>query len=727
MVADPQALPARVGRYEIERFLGQGGMGRLYLAKDPMLGRPLAIKLIRDELEDGDVRARFMQEARAAGGLKHPNIVTVFDVGEHEGHPFIAMEFVAGETLGAVIERAEPMALGMKLHLTEQLCRGLAHAHRAGLVHRDVKPANLMVDDQGTLRILDFGIARIDGSGLTATGVAIGTLNYMSPEQVGGQAVDHRSDVFAVGAVFHELLSYQKAFPGTIQDGLMYRIVHGEPASLGEACPELDPAITEMATRAMRTHVDERYQDLDEMANALLDIRQRVDPSGSSATVPVGELETSLTPTAGSTRTSPTPASSSSSDRVDPARPPRPTPAPQPGDAGSTAPTITSQPSETARRGLAQRWWVWATGAAAALAATAVVVSMIPEPPAPDGPAPPRTASVPPRAVEAAEATPEPTTVATDPPTTSAPATDQAQSQGQTNAPEPPRPTPPTTPPSAVGAPGPAGADAANETPAETQLETLRREATNAYDRGDREAALSAASAVAQLVPDDASSQRLLEQLYDDALQTSEDARRAAAGASDSLFYQEAARSSARAIELRGTGQLAAATRAMWTADNDYRRARAGLDAAAPGAQAAVPLLENPAAEVPNPAAPLAQTAPPERVDTAAANAPAAITRALARYQAAYHGLDAAALESVYPNVPRAMLDAMESFSTYEVELIRQPPVISGDTATVETQLSFSARRKAGGTAQADGPATFEFRREGADWLIAQIDMSGVR
>ncbi len=172
------------------------------------------------------------------------------------------------------------------------------------------------------------------------------------------------------------------------------------------------------------------------------------------------------------------------------------------------------------------------------------------------------------------------------------------------------------------------------------RLETLRQEATNAYDRGDREAALSAASAVVQLVP-----------------------------------------------------------------DNDYRRARAGLDAAAP----------------------LAQTAPPERVDTAAANAPAAITRALARYQAAYQGVDAAALESVYPNVPpRAMLDAMESFSMYEVELIRQPPVISGDTATVETQLSFSARRKAGGTAQADGPATFEFRREGADWLIAQIDMSGV-
>lgn len=302
MVADAQALPARVGRYEIKSFLGQGGMGRLYLATDPMLGRPLAIKLIRNELEDRDVRARFMQEARAAGGLKHPNIVTVFDVGEHEGHPFIAMEFVAGETLGAVIERAEPMALGMKLYLTEQLCRGLAHAHRAGLVHRDIKPANLMVDDEGTLRILDFGIARVDGAGLTSTGVAIGTLNYMSPEQVGGHRVDHRSDVFAVGAVFQELLSYQKAFPGTIQDGLMYRIVHGEPASLRATCPELDPAIVEMAVRAMKTNADERYQDLEEMANELVDIRRRVDPSGSLASVPAEGLETSILPMSGASR-----------------------------------------------------------------------------------------------------------------------------------------------------------------------------------------------------------------------------------------------------------------------------------------------------------------------------------------------------------------------------------------------------------------------------------------
>ena len=230
-MANPHTLPTQVGRYKIERFLGQGGMGRLYLAVDPVLGRRLAIKLIRDEVEDVDVRARFMQEARAAGGLKHPNIVTVFDAGDHEGHPFIAMEYVSGDTLAELIRRAQPVPLTTKLYLVEQLCRGLACAHRDGLVHRDIKPANLMVDEEQTLKILDFGIARVAESNLTSTGVAIGTINYMSPEQVTGNTVDYRSDVFSVGVVFHELLSYRRAFPGTVKDGLMYRI-HPGPTGL---------------------------------------------------------------------------------------------------------------------------------------------------------------------------------------------------------------------------------------------------------------------------------------------------------------------------------------------------------------------------------------------------------------------------------------------------------------------------------------------------------------
>ena len=161
MMVGPQNLPEQVGRYKIERFLGQGGMGRLYLAVDPVIGRQLAIKLIREEVADANLRARFLQEARAAGGLKHPNVVTVFDAGDHEGHPFIAMEYVSGDTLADLIRRALPVPVTTKLHLIEQLCRGLACAHRNGLVHRDIKPANLMVDREGTLKILDFARSRL--------------------------------------------------------------------------------------------------------------------------------------------------------------------------------------------------------------------------------------------------------------------------------------------------------------------------------------------------------------------------------------------------------------------------------------------------------------------------------------------------------------------------------------------------------------------------------------
>ena len=344
-MVDPQSLPEQVGRYKIERFLGQGGMGRLYLAVDPVIGRQLAIKLIREEVADADVRARFLQEARAAGGLKHPNVVTVFDAGDHEGHPFIAMEYVSGDTLADLIRRALPVPVTTKLHLIEQLCRGLACAHRNGLVHRDIKPANLMVDREGTLKILDFGIAHVAESGLTSTGVAIGTVNYMSPEQIAGDKVDHRSDVFSVGAVFHELLTFQPAFPGTIQDGVMYRIVHGEPAPLQDACPDLDPSIVTAVEQAMRTKPGERYQDLDAMADELGAMRQRLE-SGVAGATPAAELETALS---------------------------------SPSGGSALATTVTSRrPTRAATGGRTLRWL--ALGGVAVVAAAAILASQFSRP-----------------------------------------------------------------------------------------------------------------------------------------------------------------------------------------------------------------------------------------------------------------------------------------------------------------------------------------------------------
>ena len=496
---DPHPVPKQVGRYEIEGFLSQGGMGRLYLARDPVIGRRLAIKLIRDGIDDADLRARFMQEARAGGGLKHPNVVTVFDAGDHEGHPFIAMEYVSGETVADLIDRAEPISVARKLQLVEQLCRGLASAHREGLVHRDIKPSNLMVDDDGTLKILDFGIARVAESGLTSSGVAIGTVNYMSPEQAAGSTVDHRSDVFSVGSVFYELLAYQPAFPGSIQDGVLYRIVHGEPASLRDACPGLPTAVTDTVGRALRLNPAERYQDLDAMAVELVAIRENLDAEGS-AHPPADDQETMLAPA-----------------RLD------------------LAATVTRQRVGDEEHRRRRPWWMWAAGMAAVLVALGAVVA-------------PRLSSWPDLAPgRSRAATPVPSAGRDAPGGSALPAGTPlvTPAGGPPPSLDPPvTATPETTPPADRAPADRSGADAAagrpstsdpvpddrpEPTAAIARLNALRAQAVDAFIQGDRESSLRAAASVLQLVPDDPDAQRVLDRLQQDAQQEAEQARQGGA------------------------------------------------------------------------------------------------------------------------------------------------------------------------------------------------------
>ena len=161
-------------------------MGALYRARDPRIGRYVAIKLLRPDFDTPELRDRFSREAAAAGSLSHPNIVTIYDVGEDDGLPFIAMEYVRGETFADLLGLRPPLSVLRKVQLTEEVCAGLAHAHEAGIVHRDIKPANLIVGPEGTVKILDFGIAKLSASGMTLPGAIMGTLNYMSPEQVRG-------------------------------------------------------------------------------------------------------------------------------------------------------------------------------------------------------------------------------------------------------------------------------------------------------------------------------------------------------------------------------------------------------------------------------------------------------------------------------------------------------------------------------------------------------------
>jgi serine/threonine protein kinase len=284
--------PTQIGRYEVVSRLGQGGMGSLYLAKDPRIGRLVAIKLVRQEFDSPDARQRFAREAQSAGTLRHPNIVTIFDVDEHEGMPFIAMEYIDGETLAEVVKRKALLPIGKRIQWVEDLCSGLAYAHRQGVIHRDIKPANLMVDTEGTLKILDFGLARRDASKFTQSHVIIGTPNYMSPEQIRGQNIDTRSDIFAVGAVFYEIITYKEAFPGAVHQ-TMHKILHEEPDPMEVYVPNIDPSLSKILARAIVKDRDGRYADLSMMKNDLSEARTRIEAAALSgaaeaATAPMG-------------------------------------------------------------------------------------------------------------------------------------------------------------------------------------------------------------------------------------------------------------------------------------------------------------------------------------------------------------------------------------------------------------------------------------------------------
>jgi serine/threonine-protein kinase len=281
--------PSRISRYEIKSRLGGGGMGDLYLALDPNTNRLVALKLLKT-VDSAVLRERFAREARALAALNHPNIVNIYDTGEYEDSPFIVMEYIRGETLAEMIRRRAPLSVADKLKLMEELCAGLAQAHEAGIIHRDIKPANLMVDQQNRLKILDFGIARVAeasetrvGMPLTQVNIMIGTPGYMSPEQIEGGDVDHRSDIFAVGAVCYELLSYDEAFGGQNTRQIEAQVLRGQPKPLISIVPGLDPELDEVVARALKRDPNKRYQDAATFERALARVRARLGPDAQDA------------------------------------------------------------------------------------------------------------------------------------------------------------------------------------------------------------------------------------------------------------------------------------------------------------------------------------------------------------------------------------------------------------------------------------------------------------
>jgi len=257
----------KFGKYEIVEELGRGAMGIVYKALDPFIGRLVALKTVTPGLlTDPDLLKRFYREAQSAGRLQHPNIVVIHDLGESNGLPYIAMELVDGESLQRIIARHAPMPLAQKLRIMIQLCRGLGYAHQHGVVHRDVKPANILVKSDGTVKVVDFGIVHLADTGMTSSGMVLGTVSYMSPEQLRGEHVDARSDIFSVGIVLYELVTYQKPFEGPNITAVMLKIASEDPAPLASLVPGIPPALEEVARKCLRKDREERFQNLEDLA-----------------------------------------------------------------------------------------------------------------------------------------------------------------------------------------------------------------------------------------------------------------------------------------------------------------------------------------------------------------------------------------------------------------------------------------------------------------------------
>lgn len=270
----PDDTPEKVGRYEIIRAIGKGAMGVVYEGRDPMIGRRVAIKMCRaDVLESSGLRSeilkRFERELRAAGALQHPNIITIYDVGEVNDAPYIAMEYVEGNDLRHVIERRSEYTLPEMIELCAKVCEALHEAHRHGVIHRDVKPANILLPASGGVKVADFGIARVPNSELTIDGAIVGTPHYMSPEQFTGATLDGRSDLFSVGIILYELLTGEKPFAGEALSTVMHHVLKRDPVPPSELNASLPPSLDQVLRKALAKRPNDRYADGNTMAAAL--------------------------------------------------------------------------------------------------------------------------------------------------------------------------------------------------------------------------------------------------------------------------------------------------------------------------------------------------------------------------------------------------------------------------------------------------------------------------
>ncbi|MEN3339043.1 MAG: eukaryotic-like serine/threonine-protein kinase [Acidobacteriota bacterium] len=736
-----------IGRYKLLDTLGQGGMGVVYRAFDTLLERTVALKVIGAQIDSNpETRTRFLREARAAGQLAHQNIVTIHDLGEHDGHPFLAMEYLEGQDLQQRLSGNVRMSLARKVDLAIDICEGLEYAHAHGVVHRDVKPANIFITTSGQVKILDFGLARLITSELTNSNMLMGTLNYMAPEQVRGERADHRADIFSVGVVLYELLGSKKAFEGDSFASTMYKILQEVPEPLWQVDATVPRALAGIVERALAKPLDERYQSMTALREDLVNYRDQIRKSDSGAAAapvarPVSSADapTMLSPGSAAGITWPNP----------------------PGSGSGAAGAVDQRPSSgplTANSSFNARWpWIIAAGAVVALAAFAISSLLVRRPAAPA--AAPKTVerSVAPdtsAAIAAAERALE--------------AHDFAGAEGQAQA---------------VLRQSPDDRDARRildrARAAGASVDNGLRQARASLASGDFQAASRAAGDVLTVAPANAEARQIMEQGAARAgARTAADARLRMIGAREQAraskaptlvasAYRAALRAEQAAQRLLAAGRTADATARFYEASGLYESAaslaQARLDEKpqsepAPAAPEPAPVSapQKPAEQPVIPAAPVVTTRPalPEpqpSLPVVASPAPPtpppvpvsedasprgqapeeAISQLLARYKAALEARDLDALRKIWPGLTEFSANAIrndfQNATRLTVDVLEPRIVASGASGTVTFRRRYELQTHDGQRLRTETQTTMAVRRGTGGWIIESVRFSPAR
>jgi len=704
----------RVGRYEITELIGQGGMGTVYKAFDPLLARVVAIKVISAQFHaQPELRDRFFREARAAAQLAHRNIITIYDLGEEDGLPFLTMQFLEGRDLEQRMRSPEGMTLARKVEIALAMAEGLAHAHGSGVIHRDIKPANVFITDDGQVKILDFGLARLITSELTRSNVMVGTVNYMAPEQLRGEKTDHRSDIFSIGVVLYEMFGGKKPFQADSFASTMLKILQETPEPLDSLDPELPPALVSVVDRAMAKAREDRYQY---MIDLLRDLEMVYEPLRGSDRRVISEVSSALRPGPDGKPKSHPPIFIASPDA--PTMVGTPVPESLRQTVAELAPTVPATPVpsppptvvppvEPART---PPWRTYAIGIAAL--AAAVVALLVWSNRRPSGaPATPATS-----VTTAAPAAPEPA-----------------------KPPEAPVVVPHPEPQDAV--PADQEAAKADAAAAERQAREDRQSLARIAAEREHVARASTSLANAKIGAAAVNARELAPDLFAAAEKQEASARDANAR---QQYAAAAARLEAAAALFRSAESTARseveARAARARAAEEQRHQAAPLPAPPAGAPPATKpetpaRTEPPAAPPPAPVAPAPAPAPPRPEPVAlppqTRTARDAGSAVLQRYIAALEHRDIGALKAVWPSLGGAQQAAIESeFANareIDVEFVDPKIDVAGQTMTVSGRRRYSLRTRDGQQLRSDTITTLALRQSGTDWVIESVRHQAAR